>query len=77
MTGYRSIYLPPYPPELNPIEQFWAIVKNKVKRSSFEDTEDLTTRIAEACNGVPPMHLQEFAQHSINCFPICLRGEPL
>lgn len=29
--GYRSIYLPPYSPELNPIEQFWSIVKNKVK----------------------------------------------
>ena len=24
---YKSIYLPPYSPELNPIEQFWAIVK--------------------------------------------------
>ncbi|KAG1147980.1 hypothetical protein G6F37_002270 [Rhizopus arrhizus] len=38
---YKSIYLPPYSPELNPIEQFWAIVKNKVKRCSFEPTEDL------------------------------------
>lgn len=27
--GYKSIYLPPYSPELNPIEQLWAIVKNK------------------------------------------------
>ncbi|CEP07115.1 hypothetical protein, partial, partial [Parasitella parasitica] len=75
--GYRSIYLPPYSPELNPIEQFWSIVKNKVKRSSFEATEDLATRIAEACNGVPPKHLQAFVQHSTNCFEICLRGEPL
>jgi hypothetical protein len=32
---YKSIYLPPYSSELNPIEQFWAIVKNKVKRCSF------------------------------------------
>ncbi|GAA5811079.1 hypothetical protein MFLAVUS_004508 [Mucor flavus] len=30
--GYRCIYVPPYSPELNPIEQFWAIVKNSVKR---------------------------------------------
>lgn len=27
--GYKSIYLFPYSPELNPIEQLWAIVKNK------------------------------------------------
>ncbi|KAG2203597.1 hypothetical protein INT47_011691 [Mucor saturninus] len=39
--GYRSIYLPPYSPELNPIENFWFIIKNKVKRSSFKDAEDL------------------------------------
>jgi hypothetical protein len=75
--GYRSIYLPPYSPELNPIENFWSIVKNKVKRSSFEDAEDLATRIAEACNNVPPKHLQAFAQQSVNCFDICLRGEAL
>jgi hypothetical protein len=75
--GYRGIYLPPYSPELNPIEQFWSIVKNKVKRSSFEATEDLATRIAEACNCAPPKYLQAVAQHFVNCFEICLRGEPL
>lgn len=46
--GYRSIYLPPYSPELNPIEQFWSVVKNKVKRGTFSDDEDLKTRIADA-----------------------------
>ncbi|ORE16503.1 hypothetical protein BCV71DRAFT_292177 [Rhizopus microsporus] len=30
--GYRAMYLPPYSPELNPIEQFWAIIKGKIKR---------------------------------------------
>ncbi|ORE11256.1 hypothetical protein BCV72DRAFT_190534, partial [Rhizopus microsporus var. microsporus] len=52
--------------ELNPIEQFWAIVKNKVKRSSFEVTEDLATRITEAYNSVPLKHLQAFVQNSVN-----------
>lgn len=75
--GYSSIYLPPYSPELNPIEDFWTIVKNKVKRSSFKDAEDLATRIAEAYNNVPHEHLNAFAQHSVNCFDICLRGDPL
>jgi transposase len=31
--GYRFVYLPPYSPELNPIEQFWSVVKSKVKRN--------------------------------------------
>lgn len=75
--GYRSIYFPPYSSDLNPIENLWAIVKNKVKQSSFEDAEDLAMRIAEACNNVPLTHLQAFSQQPINCFDICLRGEAL
>lgn len=30
--GYRSIYLPPYSQELNPIEDFWSTMKSYVKR---------------------------------------------
>ncbi|KAL1931415.1 hypothetical protein VTP01DRAFT_9557 [Rhizomucor pusillus] len=33
--GYRCAYLPPYSPELNPIEQFWSVAKSKVKRHRF------------------------------------------
>ncbi|KAG2220199.1 hypothetical protein INT45_005372 [Circinella minor] len=44
-------------PELNPIEHFWAIVKGKVRRSQFGNTEDLKTRITEACEQVPRNHL--------------------
>ncbi|KAG1173555.1 hypothetical protein G6F70_005774 [Rhizopus microsporus] len=29
--GYRYAYLPSYSPELNPIEQFWSVVKSKLK----------------------------------------------
>ncbi|KAG1441154.1 hypothetical protein G6F56_011611 [Rhizopus delemar] len=46
--GYTPIYLPPYLPELNPIEQFWAVVKGKVKRNKLNDLETLTSRITEA-----------------------------
>ncbi|KAI8874653.1 hypothetical protein K501DRAFT_204105, partial [Backusella circina FSU 941] len=74
---YKSIYLPTYSPELNPIEQFCAIVKNKVKRSRFENKEDLVTRITEACNSVPSNHLHAFAQHSMNVFEKCLNEEPI
>ncbi|CEP11724.1 hypothetical protein [Parasitella parasitica] len=35
--GYKPFYLPPCSPELNPVEQFWVIVKNNVKCSKFED----------------------------------------
>ena len=74
--GYRSTYLPHYSPELNPIEQFWSVVKNKVKRGVFSDNEDLKTRIAEACNNIPIHHLKAFIQHSCNQFDKCRNKEP-
>ncbi|CEG76332.1 hypothetical protein RMATCC62417_11241 [Rhizopus microsporus] len=68
MRGYRAIYLPPYSSELNPIENFWSIVKNAVKRSVFQESEDLKTRISEASESVSRKTLYTIAHHSVNNF---------
>ncbi|KAG1310778.1 hypothetical protein G6F64_004314 [Rhizopus arrhizus] len=39
--GYRCAYLPSYSPELNPIEQFWSIVKTKLMQKL--DANQLST----------------------------------
>jgi hypothetical protein len=70
--GYKCVYLPPYSPELNSIEQFWSVVKNKVKRSQFGNKEDLKTRISDACDDVPLHHLKAFIKHSVDHFDNCL-----
>ncbi|KAG1450377.1 hypothetical protein G6F56_008368 [Rhizopus delemar] len=75
--GYIPVYLPPYSPELNPIENFWSIVKSKVKRHSLKDTETLTSRIVESCEEVPLQHLQNCIQHSVKQFDKCLNKEPI
>lgn len=54
---YKCVYLPPYSPELNPIEQFCAIVKYNVKCNQLMESETLTQRITEACNNAPLSHL--------------------
>ncbi|KAG1446601.1 hypothetical protein G6F56_009515 [Rhizopus delemar] len=69
---YVPVYLPPYSPELNPIEQFWAIVKGKVRRNKLTDLESLTTRIIEVNESVPAEHIRAFIQHSVNQFDNCL-----
>jgi transposase len=50
IRGYGCVYLLPYSPELNPIEQFWSVCKSKLKKEQLLDGEALTTRIADACN---------------------------
>lgn len=70
--GYRIMYLPPYSPELNPIEKFWAIVKGKIRREKLMSEENLSQRIAERCDQVRVSDLQGFCGHSkrqiINCY---------
>jgi transposase len=70
--GYRVMYLPPYSPELNPIEQFWALVKGKMKRHRLMIEENLSQRIAEARNNVRFSDLKGIYGHSkrqiINCY---------
>lgn len=75
--GYRAIYLPPYSPELNPVENFWSSLKGTVKRGIFADTEDLKTRIAEASKSISRKTLHNITQHSVDSFEICLKKEPL
>lgn len=56
--GYKIMYPPPYSSELNPIEQFWYLVKSKLKRQKLLDNKTLSTRIADACNEA---HLSDLA----------------
>ncbi|KAG2200617.1 hypothetical protein INT47_007361 [Mucor saturninus] len=62
--GYKCVYLPPYSPELNPIEQFWSVVKSKLKRVALLDEETLSSRISDACNQVMIQDLKGFCRYS-------------
>jgi transposase len=43
--GYSCVHLPPYSPELNPMEQFWSVCKSKLKREALLKEEVLTSCI--------------------------------
>jgi transposase len=46
-TGCKLIYLPPYWPDLNPIEHYWAYLKKKVK-DMWTTTSDFYQRLHAA-----------------------------
>ncbi|CEP10365.1 hypothetical protein [Parasitella parasitica] len=75
--GYGCVYLALYSPELNLIEQFWSVVKSKLKRVKLLVDEDLTARIGDATNQVLYSDLEGFARYSDNKFAACLNREPL
>ncbi|CEJ02197.1 hypothetical protein RMCBS344292_16210 [Rhizopus microsporus] len=75
--GYHYIYLPSYSPELNPIEQFWSVVKSKVKRHRFLEKGTLMTRISEASNSLRLSDFQGIAKHSHKCLDKRRNSQPL
>jgi hypothetical protein len=75
--GYKCVYLPPYSPELNPIEQFWSAVKSKLKRHQILEEETLQDRITETCSQVPQIHLYGFAKHPHSRLEDCLNKKAI
>ncbi|KAG1054711.1 hypothetical protein G6F43_003288 [Rhizopus delemar] len=75
--GYRCIYLPPYSPELNQIEQFWSICKSKLKREQLLEEETLTARIQMACNQILIGDLRGFCKYSTVKFVDCMSRRPI
>jgi transposase len=66
------VHRPVYSPELNPIEQFWAVTKSKIRRRRVlqEDTT-LPKRIMEAYKSVDKSHFKGFVSHFYKCWDKC------
>ena len=62
--GARLIYLPPYSPDFNPIEQVFAKVKAFLRKAAERTVENLWNRIGEAITTVTPIECQNFFRHS-------------
>lgn len=61
--GYKSLFMPPYSPFLNPIEECWSKIKSYTKRHSLSETDQLTPRIATACKTVSVEDFQGWVKH--------------
>lgn len=60
-------YLPPYSPDLNPIEKLWSKVKARLRRHRPPDFDAIGQRLVEALRTVTP-------QESLNYFKSCGYG---
>ena len=47
-AGAEVLYLPPYSPDLNPIEKAWAKLKQRLRAAKARSTEALDQAITEA-----------------------------
>lgn len=52
--GARLVWLPPYSPDLNPIEKMWSKIKQHLRRAKARTQEDLIEAISQALSTVTP-----------------------
>mgnify|MGYP001383410885 CR=1 FL=1 len=63
-SGRRLIYLPPYHPELNPIEEGWSLVKGSIRRFKPRTISDYVEGLKSACKKVSASIARGFFKHA-------------
>jgi len=63
-AGAELLYLPPYSPDLNPIEKAWAKLKQLLRSAKARTAEALDQAIAELLPQITPQNAQAWFRHS-------------
>jgi transposase len=63
-VGARLIYLPPYSPDFNPIENLWSKVKEALRSAAARTIETLGQAITRAIASVTAADCRGFFQHA-------------
>jgi transposase len=62
--GVGLRYLPPYSPDLNPIELAFSKLKTHLRQAAARDLEALHSALAAALNSFSPQHCRGFFRHA-------------
>ncbi len=64
ITGEKLMIWPPASPDLNPIENFWSMVKSHMYSGNrqFSSKEQLWAAINEACSSISSYNIQNLTQ---------------
>jgi transposase len=63
-VGAKLFYLPPYSPDLNPIEQAFAKLKTLLRKANAQSFEQVEAAIARLLNTISPRECRNFFAHA-------------
>lgn len=66
-AGIKLLYLPPYSPDLNPIEKLWSKVKSILRKLRVRTTDDLDAAIPFALSQVSPVDCAGWFRSAAYC----------
>jgi len=64
-VGANVVYLPPYSPDLNPIENVWSEIKADLKKEKSRTYEAICDGI---CNAIDNVTVEHVANHFVHCY---------
>ena len=62
-VGAEALFLPPYSPDLNPIEMMWSKVKSILRKLEPRDPEEIIEALAEALSKITPQNALGWFNH--------------
>jgi transposase len=62
-VGASILYLPPYSPDLNPIEQLFAKLKALLRKAAARTREELWSAIGRLLDACPPVECANYLNH--------------
>jgi len=65
-AGAELLYLPPYSPDLNPIEKAWAKIKQLLRAAKARTKETLDQAITEALPSITPANAKAWFRVALN-----------
>ena len=66
-VGARLVYLPPYSPDLNPLELAWSKLKSHLRKAAARTTKALNQALSEAIAAISPSDAQGYFTHCGYC----------
>jgi len=63
-AGARLLYLPPYSPDFNPIEQVFSKIKNELRRRELRTIDAVENAFGESLDWITRMDALHYFQHS-------------
>ena len=68
-AGARLLYLPPYSPDLNPLEKAWAKLKSLLRNAHARTAEALHHNVGQLLPAITPKDAQAWFRLPFNCIP--------
>jgi transposase len=63
-VGVRAVYLPPYSPDLNPIEQLFSKIKAMLRKAAERTVAGLLRKIRSLLRAIRPDECSNFFRHA-------------